>query len=84
MFVSYISRFMNMIGMLQKFNLSFFHKDILTYFHNTIRSSIKIREEKNIIRPDLIHLMLEARKGNLKDDKNQDQTEISKDKTLSK
>ncbi|KAL1509581.1 hypothetical protein ABEB36_004293 [Hypothenemus hampei] len=34
------------------------------YFHNTIKETIKTREEKNIVRKDMINLLLETRKGN--------------------
>lgn len=37
-----------------------------TFFENLVSQTIKIRERDNIIRPDMIHLLMEAKKGNLK------------------
>ncbi|KAK7788924.1 hypothetical protein R5R35_014076 [Gryllus longicercus] len=38
------------------------------YFSSLIRETIKVREEHNIVRPDMIHLLMQAKKGNLKVD----------------
>lgn len=38
-------------------------KEVTSFFEGTINDTIKIREEKSIIRPDMIHLLLEARKN---------------------
>lgn len=45
-----------------------FSERVSTFFTNIIKETIKIREEKNIIRPDMIHLLMEARKGKSKQD----------------
>lgn len=37
-------------------------KDAAKYFRTVINETIKVREENNIIRPDMINLLLEARK----------------------
>lgn len=37
-----------------------------TFFKKLIKKSIEVREKEGIIRPDMIHLLLETRKGNLK------------------
>lgn len=37
-----------------------------TFFRTVIKETIKIREEKRIVRPDMVHLLMEARKGRLK------------------
>lgn len=34
-----------------------------TYFRQVVSDMIKTREEKGIVRPDMIHLLLEARRG---------------------
>lgn len=39
------------------------------FFLDLIDESIKLREEKNIVRHDMIQLLMEAKKGNLKQDK---------------
>lgn len=35
------------------------------YYHELVHGSIRYREKENIVRPDLIHLLMEARKGTL-------------------
>lgn len=42
------------------------------YFRSMIRQNMKYREENNIFRPDMIHLMMEARKGSLHHDTSND------------
>lgn len=42
------------------------------YFRSMIRENMKYREENNIFRPDMIHLMMEARKGTLHHDTGSD------------
>lgn len=42
---------------------------ISKYFLQIIKEAIKTREQNNIVRPDLIHLLMEARKGQLQNDK---------------
>ncbi|KAI7815403.1 cytochrome p450 [Rhyzopertha dominica] len=44
----------------------FIAKDCADYFRTIILETIDKRTKENIIRPDMIHLLLEARKGNLK------------------
>lgn len=50
-----------------------------TFFKNMVLSSIETREKKNIIRPDMIHLLMEAKKGKLehKDEGNSKDTGFS-------
>ncbi|XP_017776440.1 PREDICTED: cytochrome P450 9e2-like [Nicrophorus vespilloides] len=45
--------------------ISFFDKKVEIFFRRLIKDTIKIREENNIVRPDMIHLLMEARKGRL-------------------
>lgn len=45
------------------------------FFLNLIKNTIKTREEKNIIRPDMIHLLMEAKKEMLKHEENKEQNE---------
>lgn len=47
------------------FNLSIFPRYISNFFLDIVRTSISEREAHNIHRPDLIHLLMEARKGRL-------------------
>jgi len=39
-----------------------------TFFRGLIKETIRVREEKQIIRPDMVHLLMEARKGGVKHD----------------
>lgn len=38
---------------------------VFHYFHDIINRTMEIRAKKNILRPDFIHLFMEARKGRL-------------------
>ena len=48
------------------------------FFRNLVADSIKQREEKNIVRPDLIHILMQARKGALTDENDQAVKKTSK------
>ncbi|KAM3966424.1 cytochrome P450 9e2-like [Aphomia sociella] len=51
--------------------LSIFPDKTTNFFKNLILGTMRNREEHNIIRPDMIHLLMEAKKGKLThDDKN--------------
>lgn len=50
----------------QVFNIRFFGEHIGKFFYKLVDDNIKTREEKSIVRPDVIHLLMQARKGNLK------------------
>ncbi|XP_017776424.1 PREDICTED: cytochrome P450 9e2-like [Nicrophorus vespilloides] len=47
------------------FGISFFNKRVEMFFRCIIKDSLKMREENNISRPDMLHLLMEARKGRL-------------------
>lgn len=49
-------------------NIRLLESDVTTFFRQIITSNIKKREEEHLIRYDLIHLLMEARKGQLKHD----------------
>ncbi|XP_065167282.1 cytochrome P450 9e2-like [Atheta coriaria] len=49
-------------------NLRVFSKQSTDFFKKIADDTIKYREEKNIIRPDVVHLLMEARKGRLRYD----------------
>ncbi|KAI4464094.1 cytochrome p450 [Holotrichia oblita] len=44
-------------------NLKLFTEEVRNFFVNLIKETIHLRETKSIIRPDMINLLLEARKG---------------------
>ncbi|KAL0126186.1 hypothetical protein PUN28_004960 [Cardiocondyla obscurior] len=41
-------------------NLSFFPPGTAKFFKNVVQETIKTRQEKNIVRPDMIHLLMQA------------------------
>ncbi|KAI2474117.1 cytochrome P450 9e2-like [Diabrotica virgifera virgifera] len=45
------------------FKISLFDEKTRTFFTNLIDKTIKMREEKGIVRLDMIHLLIEAKKG---------------------
>ncbi|XP_055696998.1 probable cytochrome P450 9f2 [Phlebotomus papatasi] len=49
------------------FKISFFSEAASNFIRKIVLDTMKTREEKNIIRPDMIHLLMEAKKGNLID-----------------
>lgn len=52
-----------------------FSKNVNTYFSSIIKDTMKTREENNIIRHDMIHLLMEAKKGRLQSNEETDKTE---------
>ncbi|XP_063916189.1 cytochrome P450 9e2-like isoform X1 [Zophobas morio] len=48
------------------FQIEVFPPSATTFFRAIIKDNIKKRQDNEIVRPDLIHLLLEARKGKLK------------------
>ncbi|XP_065167464.1 cytochrome P450 9e2-like [Atheta coriaria] len=47
-------------------NVTAFKPKTSAFFLDIIKGQLKIRQEKNIVRPDMLNLLLEARKGQLK------------------
>nr|CAH7744904.1 unnamed protein product [Callosobruchus chinensis] len=43
--------------------VTFLEDDVKEFFYNLVDDTIRVREEKGIVRPDMIHLMMEAKKG---------------------
>ncbi|KAI4464046.1 cytochrome p450 [Holotrichia oblita] len=60
-------------GFCKAMKLKLFPDDIYIFFMKLIKDTIKTRQEQGIVRPDMINLLLEARKGKKIDD-NSDQT----------
>ncbi|XP_017769445.1 PREDICTED: cytochrome P450 9e2-like [Nicrophorus vespilloides] len=52
------------------FGWKLFSDEMSEFFRGVINETIRIREEKSIVRPDMIHLLLEAQKGSLKEESN--------------
>lgn len=49
----------------QKFNLRIISKKVTDFFVNVIDTTIKIRDQQGITRPDMLQLMMDAREKNL-------------------
>ncbi|KAF2899554.1 hypothetical protein ILUMI_06628 [Ignelater luminosus] len=47
--------------------LGIFSKEVRTFFRSLIKETISVREKNGVIRPDMLHLLMEARKGRIKD-----------------
>lgn len=62
-------------GLFKLLNMRLFPKSFSDFFINCIKDSIEHREKNSIIRPDVIHLLLEARKGKLKHDSKRDEND---------
>lgn len=52
------------------FRIEFFEKKLCDYFRNVVNTAIAYREENNVHRPDMINLLIQAKKGTLSDDEN--------------
>lgn len=50
------------------FGLTLFDKDQTNFYRNLVHDTIKFRETEGIVRPDMIHLLMQARKGQLRSD----------------
>ncbi|KAG6461811.1 hypothetical protein O3G_MSEX012878 [Manduca sexta] len=51
--------------LMKKLNISLFSNETTQFFKNLVLSTMKEREDRNIFRPDMIHLLMEAKKGKL-------------------
>ncbi|XP_059610586.1 probable cytochrome P450 9f2 [Phlebotomus argentipes] len=51
--------------LMELLNIPLFHAESRNFMKNLVVNTMKTREEQNIVRPDMIHLLMEARKGNL-------------------
>lgn len=58
--------FLMMPWLMRLLNISFISKKTQKFFEEAILETIKIREEKGIIRHDMINLLIHAKKGKLK------------------
>nr|BBE49548.1 cytochrome P450 monooxygenase [Adoxophyes honmai] len=55
-----------MPSLAKKMKMSIFTHEVAAFFMHIVLSSMKDREAHNILRPDMIHLLMEAKKGQLK------------------
>lgn len=67
-----IFAFQSIPSFMKFFKIQMFHKDDVEYFRKMISDNMKYREENNIRRPDMINIMMEAKKGSLQHDAKSD------------
>lgn len=53
------------------FKIKIVSDEVSSFFRDIIKSTMNVRENKGIIRPDMIHLLMEAKKGRLKYEESQ-------------
>lgn len=53
---------------MKKLDISILDQHTKNFFRQTISETMKYREEKNIFRPDMINLLMQAKKGKLSED----------------
>ncbi|XP_031355494.1 cytochrome P450 9e2-like [Photinus pyralis] len=54
------------------FGIRLFTDNVSAFFRNLVVTNIAMREKDGIVRPDMIHLLMEARKGRLKHERSND------------
>jgi len=64
--------FLSIPKFMKLFKIPFMLKKDVEYFRSMIRDNMKYREENNIRRPDMINIMMEAKKGSLQHDTKND------------
>ncbi|XP_068081149.1 cytochrome P450 9e2 [Anabrus simplex] len=52
--------------LMELFRIGFFKKEEKQFFSDLVHQTISTREREGIVRPDMIHLLMQARKGELK------------------
>ncbi|XP_052750669.1 probable cytochrome P450 9f2 [Galleria mellonella] len=72
----------------KKLGLTLFSKEVMDFFKTTVKNTISYRENNNVVRPDMIQLLMEATKGTLKAGNTEKDevttTEDSKSKTVAR
>lgn len=53
---------------MKAFGIKFFDTKLLDYFRGLICNVINYREKNDVVRPDMVHLLMQAKKGTLTDD----------------
>uniref|UniRef100_A0A182K775 Cytochrome P450 n=1 Tax=Anopheles christyi TaxID=43041 RepID=A0A182K775_9DIPT len=52
--------------LMSKFNLDLFDREQRDFFSEIIKDTVRTRDANGIVRPDMVHLLMQARKGALK------------------
>lgn len=63
------------------FRIHFLNVKLCDYFRKVVLSAMAYREKNNIFRPDMIHLMMQARKGTLQNEDDECKTDATAKKT---
>ncbi|XP_065080392.1 uncharacterized protein LOC135703195 [Ochlerotatus camptorhynchus] len=53
-------------GLMSKLGVDLFDGEQIKYFTEIIKQTVKTRDSRGIVRPDMIHLLMQAKKGTLK------------------
>jgi hypothetical protein len=54
----------------QLLHIKFMSSSVVNFFRSLVHNTMSTREEKGIVRPDMIHLLMQAKKGTLHADDN--------------
>ncbi|KAF2894715.1 hypothetical protein ILUMI_11460 [Ignelater luminosus] len=55
-------------ALMKVFKITVIQENVANFFRRIVKEALSIRKEKGIVRPDMIHLLMEAQKGRLKHD----------------
>lgn len=56
----------------QFFKIKIIDDECGTFFHNLVHETMSVREKEGIVRPDMINLLMQARKGALQHEANEE------------
>jgi len=54
----------------QLLHIKFMSSSVVNFFRSLVHNTMSTREERGIVRPDMIHLLMQAKKGTLQADDN--------------
>lgn len=57
--------FITIPSIMKLFDIKFFSNQVVNFFHEATIETMKTREQKGIVRHDMINLLMQAKKGNL-------------------
>ncbi|KAK4873605.1 hypothetical protein RN001_012965 [Aquatica leii] len=79
MAVSLLKSFMYDISpfIMKLFKFTIIPQEVSDFFRSTVKETIKLREEKGIVRPDIPHILNEARKGRMQYNEKENQSDSS-------
>nr|AFR43487.1 cytochrome P450 [Locusta migratoria manilensis] len=79
-----VTGFMLFPKLMQLLGISFFDRKAMEFFKSTVYDTIRTREKHGIVRPDVIHLLMQARRGELvSEEGTKDGIAGTKDRSLS-